>query len=143
VVNGYAHLARSWASGDEVSLSLSMPVERMSAHPDVRQAAGCVALQRGPIVYCLEETDNGGHLANVALPQDSRLNAALAKNLFGGVSVISGDAVRLEPAHWGSDLYQPQSIMQNTPSPFTFKAVPYCFWANREPGEMRVWLREM
>ncbi len=141
-VNGYAHLRRRWSNGDEVRLSLVMPVERMMAHPEVRQDAGTIALQRGPVVYCLEEMENGSRLANVTIPREARLNPASAPNLFGGVSTISGDALRVEPANWGSGLYHPQSRVQPTPSPFTFQAIPYAFWANREPGEMRVWLRE-
>jgi DUF1680 family protein len=130
------------ASGDEVVLSLAMPVERMVAHPEVRQDAGCVALQRGPVVYCLEEVDNGPRLANVVLPREGRLTAAVDGQLFGGVGVITGDAVRIEPADWPADLYRPQSVLPAIRSPLTFKAIPYFLWANREPGEMRVWLRE-
>jgi DUF1680 family protein len=142
LVNGYAHLRRQWSNGDEVTLSLPMPVERMNPHPHIRQDAGTIALQRGPVVYALEEADNGPHLANIAIPADARLNAVMDSNLFGGVSVITGDAVRVEPSNWSSDLYLPQSVTALNRAPMTFKAVPYAFWANREPGEMRVWMRE-
>ena len=56
---GYVHIVRTWKKGDRVDLVLPMAVERIEAHPAVRQDAGFVALQRGPIVYCLEEADNG------------------------------------------------------------------------------------
>jgi DUF1680 family protein len=141
-VNGYVRVSRQWSNGDEVSLSLAMPVERMTAHPDVRHNAGAIALQRGPIVYCLEEVDNGQRLANIAVPRDSRMNVALESSLFSGVSVITGDAVRVEPANWPGGLYQPQSVVPFDHATQTFKAIPYCFWANRQPGEMRVWVRE-
>ncbi|MBC7811392.1 MAG: glycoside hydrolase family 127 protein, partial [Burkholderiales bacterium] len=65
---GYVLINRQWSNGDQVKLSLSMPVERMLAHPQVRQDAGNIALQRGPLVYCLEEVDNGAGLANVVIP---------------------------------------------------------------------------
>jgi DUF1680 family protein len=119
-----------------------MPVERMMANPNVRHDAGTVALQRGPIVYCFEEVDNGARLANIALPRDTRMSAAVDNNLFGGVGVITGDAVRIEPAHWSGGLYQPLSGISSVASPLTFKAIPYYLWANREGGEMRVWMRE-
>ncbi|MCC6801941.1 MAG: hypothetical protein IT319_03575, partial [Anaerolineae bacterium] len=48
----------------------------------------------------------------------------------------------VEPVNWQGALYQPQEDIQNTRTRFTFRAVPYCFWANREPGEMQVWIRE-
>jgi hypothetical protein len=141
-VGGYVHPSREWANGDEVTLSLAMPVERMAAHPHVREDAGRVALQRGPVVYCLEEVDNGSHLVNIVLPNDARLTAGYDPALFGGVGIINGDAMRLESANWPGGLYQPQSTFQYSQTPMTFKAIPYCFWANREPGEMRVWIRE-
>jgi DUF1680 family protein len=142
VVRGYARLQRTWANGDTVRLSLAMPVERIAPHPDIRQDAGQIALQRGPVVYCLEEVDNGSHLANVVIPAESTLTASFDANLFGGVGVITGDALRVEPENWGGGLYQPESQIKKVRTPFTFKAVPYFLWANREPGEMRVWLRE-
>ncbi|MBZ0287781.1 MAG: glycoside hydrolase family 127 protein, partial [Anaerolineae bacterium] len=49
--NGYVHINRQWQSGDSVTLSLAMPVERVAPHPEIRQDAGCIALQRGPVVY--------------------------------------------------------------------------------------------
>jgi hypothetical protein len=140
--NGYAVISREWANGDAVDLHLSMPVERIVAHPHVRQDAGCIALQQGPVVYCLEEADNGPHLANLVLPRDSRLRSEFAADLFGGVNVITGDAIRTAAQGWPGGLYQPQSALQLAPAPITFKAIPYCFWANRQPGEMRVWVRE-
>lgn len=142
VVNGYARLKRTWTNQDTVTLSLAMPVERMVPHPQIRQDAGQVALQRGPVVYCLEEADNGARLANVVLPADTPLTAEFAPDLFDGVSVITGKALRIEPVSWQGALYQPQASVQSSQSTFTFKAIPYCFWANREPGEMRVWIRE-
>jgi hypothetical protein len=141
-VKGYIHLGREWANGDEVHLSLSMPVERIAPHPYIRQDSGCIALQRGPIVYCLEEVDNGPHLANIVLPASAPLNTEWDGNLFGGVCVITGQAARVEPANWSGGLYAPESTLQYQHSPVQIKAIPYCFWANREPGEMRVWIRE-
>jgi DUF1680 family protein len=141
--NGYIHLDRQWAKGDKVSLSLAMPVERIAPNPQIRQDAGCIALQRGPVVYCLEQVDNGASLANVVIPRDAHLTVGFDANLFDGVSVVTGEASRIEPEKWPGGLYQPQSAVPYVSSKFTFKAIPYCFWANREPGEMRVWIREV
>jgi hypothetical protein len=142
VVNGYAQLDRQWNSGDAVILTLAMPVERISAHPNVRHDAGCIALQRGPVIYCLEEADNGSNLANLTIPRSAHLTTEFDEKLFGGMSVITGDAVRTEPREWSNGLYAPQSSLTYDNSPISFKAIPYAFWANREPGEMRVWIRE-
>lgn len=139
---GYQLIDREWRAGDVVTLTLPMPVERVITHPKVRQNAGRVALQRGPVVYCVEEADNGPDLAQVVLPREAALTATFDPNLFGGVTVITGEATRPAPEDWPGGLYQPQATQSIAASPFTFKAIPYCFWANRAPGEMRVWLRE-
>jgi DUF1680 family protein len=75
--NGYVVLDRQWQNGDCVTLVLDMPVERMAPHPDIRHNAGQMALQRGPVVYCLEEVDNGAKLANVIIPQNGPLRQIL------------------------------------------------------------------
>lgn len=142
VDRGYAKLERTWNSGDTVDLSLAMPVERIAAHPNVRHNAGCIALQRGPIVYCLEEADNGDQLANLVIPRDSILEAEFDSDLFGGVGVITGEALRAEPSNWSNGLYQRQSALHYAEKAVPFKAIPYSLWANRQPGEMRVWIRE-
>ncbi len=138
--HGYAIIEREWQTGDTVTLSFTMPIERTISHPHIRDNAGRVALQRGPIIYCLEEVDNGTALASVSLPHDAQLTYALDGNLFGGVGTIKGDALRIEPTRWGSEPYQRESFQEVAQTPFTMKAIPYCFWANRQPGEMRVWL---
>ena len=114
----------------------------VAPHPEIRQDAGHIALQRGPLVYCLEEVDNGARLANVTIPSNSTLQAHHEDDLFDGITSITGDAVRKEPNDWSGGMYQAQSALTYNDSPFTFKAIPYFLWANREPGEMRVWIRE-
>ncbi|MHC4479938.1 MAG: glycoside hydrolase family 127 protein [Planctomycetota bacterium] len=137
--DGYAHIERRWSAGDEVQLDLPMPVERIRAHPKVRQAAGRVALQRGPIVYCLEEVDNGPDLNAIALPAEAELHVRHDPDLLGGVTTITGRAARLTGAPRSGELYAP---VAPTSEPCQVRAVPYCTWANREPGEMLVWIRE-
>ncbi|MCP6434886.1 glycoside hydrolase family 127 protein, partial [Klebsiella pneumoniae] len=65
VSRGYLYLNRSWQEGDTLTLTLPMPVRRVYGNPQVRQQAGKVALQRGPLIYCLEEADNGANLHNL------------------------------------------------------------------------------
>lgn len=143
LTQGYAVLSREWKTGDVVTLTLAMPVERVAPHPEIRQDAGCVALQRGPIVYCLEEVDNGPRLANVVLPRDAQLSAGFDPALFDGVGVITGEGFGDEPASWPEGaLYAAESSLTYAQTSMTIKAIPYSFWCNRQPGEMRVWIRE-
>jgi len=136
---GYARIQRVWCAGDVVTLHLPMPIERIEAHPAVRHDCGRVALQRGPLVYCLEEADNGADLNDLALPRDAQLHAAFDPNLLGGVTVITGQAVRRDRSRWQDALYLPAPTARVT---VPIKAIPYYAWANRVPGEMLVWVRE-
>ncbi|MCR2823031.1 glycoside hydrolase family 127 protein [Lederbergia panacisoli] len=138
-VNGYMYLTRTWNPDDQIELKFDMPVERMKAHPRVRENAGKTALQRGPIVYCIEEVDNGANLPNISLPQNARLEAYFDGDLLGGVVVIQAEAARLEESHWGQALYKAAEEKYQS---HTLKAVPYFAWCNRKPGEMLVWLNE-
>ncbi|MBN1807850.1 MAG: glycoside hydrolase family 127 protein [Planctomycetes bacterium] len=139
VKNGYAVIDREWRSGDCVKMELDMPVERVYADPLVRRAACRVALQRGPVVYCLEETDNGPALNSLRLPTGTRLTASYDKSLFDGAVVIEGEAVRTAGAA-GGKLYGNCRPVETRGA--HIRAVPYFLWANRNPGEMLVWLGE-
>ncbi|NLC58587.1 MAG: glycoside hydrolase family 127 protein [Armatimonadetes bacterium] len=139
VEKGYVRVEREWRNGDRVELDLPMPIERVYAHPEVRQDAGLVALQRGPVVYCLEEVDNGPALHRFALPREATLQAQFRPELLGGVTVLTGEAEYLVDEGWAGTLYQTRRPAAET-RPIT--AVPYCVWDNRQPGQMQVWLRE-
>ncbi|MCP3763615.1 glycoside hydrolase family 127 protein [Domibacillus sp. A3M-37] len=138
---GYVHLTRSWKQGDQIELVFPMPVEKIRANPKVKENAGKVALQRGPVVYCLEEADNGKQLSTIKISENSELNPAFKPDLLDGVVVIEGNGVRTSAndASWENVLYQP--IKQESVD-VSIKAIPYFAWCNREPGEMIVWIRE-
>ena len=137
--DGYARLGRSWRDGDRVTLHLPMPVERVYAHPRVWENVGKVALQRGPLVYCLEEVDNGAHLAEISLPRDATLEARWSPEIGGGVVTVHAEGDRRALAGRGDALYarQPGGHVR-----CEITAVPYYAWANRTPGEMTVWIHE-
>ncbi len=130
---GYLKIARTWKSGDVVRLSLPMPVQRVYADPHVQADEGRVALQRGPVVYCLEGVDNDGQVRNLVLPKDAKLTTEFDKELLGGVVVVKGEA----QAVTGLD-DEGKPIVKTT----SFVAIPYCIWDNRKPGPMVVWLPE-
>ncbi len=136
---GYAILEREWQAGDTVTLELPMPVERVYANPKVRQDRGRVALQRGPVVYCLEAMDNGDDLNALVLPHEAPLEAAFEPEMLGGVTVLRGPAARVSADGWDGAMYR---TAPPTASPVTVTAVPYFAWDNRTPGEMLVWVRE-
>ncbi|MFD0716264.1 glycoside hydrolase family 127 protein [Paenibacillus sp. GCM10027626] len=139
---GYLAIDRVWHPGDVVELALSMPVERIYSHPRVTANIGRVALQRGPLVYCLEHADNGPRLQQLALPADAVLEARFEPELLGGIVVLDGTAMRLAEDGWDGRLYG-SGDSRPAAEPALVRAIPYAYWDNREGGEMLVWLREM
>lgn len=116
---GYARIHRRWKKGDTIELTLPMPVHRIAASENVKDVAGKVALQRGPLVYCLEGTDNGGHVLDRHIPDAMDFDVEFQPNLLGGINVIKSKGSQ------GNSL---------------ITAVPYYSWSNRGVGEMAVWL---
>jgi DUF1680 family protein len=141
VKDGYAYLARRWSAGDVAELELPMKPVRMRAHPSVRADAGRAAVQLGPLVYCLEECDNGRRLDELALPASAEWTVEFDSGLFGGTNVIRAEGLRENGAAWGDALYKPDAVMEYVSAELMF--IPYFLWANREPGEMAVWVKEL
>ncbi|HEY0735915.1 MAG TPA: beta-L-arabinofuranosidase domain-containing protein [Herpetosiphonaceae bacterium] len=139
VENGYAVIRRQWRDGDVVGLELPMPIERVYAHPEVRADVGSAALRRGPLVYCLEQTDLSTPLHQLLLPADAELTARFDDGLLGGVVVLEGEAVALSASGWDDTLYR-TAPPASKPSPI--RAIPYYAWSNRGAGAMAVWIRE-
>jgi hypothetical protein len=100
-----------------------------------------VALQRGPLVYCFEAADNGGHVRNLVLRSDSPLATEQRADLLGGVTVLRGRGLALHRAEWPDTLYLPSSTVPGTKA-VDLVAIPYYANANRQQGEMMVWLAE-
>jgi hypothetical protein len=139
---GYLAIEREWRSGDQVTFEMEMPVEAVWANPQVRQLEGRVAIQRGPLIYCLEGADHGGIILDRISVDPraitSQFQVEYKPDLLGGVAVITGKGNAITETGWGEALYQGQAPAQQE---IALTAVPYCVWDNRDPGEMRVWLR--
>ncbi|MBM4019472.1 MAG: glycoside hydrolase family 127 protein [Planctomycetes bacterium] len=126
---GYVRLRRTWRAGDAVDLDLPMAVRRVVSDPRVAANAGRVALVRGPLVYCVEAADHGGRVADLRLPAGAAPAAEHRPDLLGGITVIKCPAERADAA---------AGAIPAAP----LLAVPYGVWANRQVGEMDVWLPE-
>ena len=113
--DGYAVIRRTWKTGDTVALSLPMPIRAVAANKAVAADRGRQALQRGPIVYCVEGVDAAdGKVLGLAAPEVASLHPEYRPDLLGGVTVLTGAG--------------------------SVPAIPYFAWANRGPDEMAVWL---
>jgi DUF1680 family protein len=135
---GYLHIERTWQNGDTIELTLSMPVERVRAHPAVKADVGRVAIQRGPVVYCLEGADHPVPLDQICLPSDAVFTPEFHPNLLDGVTILRTTARVIPAETWQSSLY-----WSDVPAgePVSLTAIPYYAWDNRDPGEMVVWIR--
>jgi DUF1680 family protein len=136
----YATLRRTWKQGDAVELDLRMSPQLMVANPLVEEARNQIAIQRGPIVYCLESTDlpPGVRVADVSIPINAALGARFDPNLLGGVTVIDTEGVVAPSADWDGKLYRPLTADNSRRIPLRF--IPYFAWSNRGESEMSVWL---
>lgn len=113
---GYAVIS-SWTSGDEITLNMEMPVEMVAADPRVKQDVGKRAVQRGPLVYCIEEADNAKGFGELSLSSSTSFEVKDAPEMLGGIKrieAVSGDQ--------------------------SFTLIPYYAWDNREAGKMKVWI---
>ena len=115
--NGYLKIKHNWENGDEIVLNLDMPVEIVRSIDKVKENMGKVAIQRGPFVYCFEETDNKGNFDQLKFNKNSHF--VVEKSNQDNITVIK---------------------LVDTQNKMTFKAVPYYFWDNREPGKMKIWI---
>lgn len=114
---GFMKIRRQWAKGDRITVSLPMPVRRVLSHEQVADNKGKAAIERGPLVYCLEAADNGPATGTLTLPVTTALSHEFKADLLKGLEVITGKT--------GDQ---------------TITAIPYFAWANRGRGEMRVWI---
>ena len=137
--DGYYRSRRAWAAGDEVRLVLGMPVQVISAHPAVDAVRGCVALQRGPLVYCLEQRDqpDGLSLDDVRIDLGAPIEAVTAAD---GTVTLTGLGRSGAARDWAGGLYRPAAGPAAPDEPVRWVAVPYYRWANRGESAMRVWL---
>lgn len=125
---GFLKLRRQWHPGDVVELEIPMSVRRIYADRRVETNRGRVALQRGPIVYCVEATDHQGRVSNLLLPPEANVQAEHRSDFLGGITVLHGTGQRL----CGDGSLVPTELT----------AIPYCLWDHRQAGEMLVWLAE-
>jgi hypothetical protein len=130
LADGYARIERTWKKGDTIELHLPMPVRRVTSHANVTSNRNKVALQRGPIVYCLEGPDNNDKVLDLVIPDDVETKTQFRPDLLGGVVTIRGLAETAKRTLDGR-------IVADSKRAFT--AIPYYAWAHRGRAAMTVW----
>ncbi|WP_406333554.1 glycoside hydrolase family 127 protein [Streptomyces sp. NBC_00203] len=143
VTDGWLRLERTWAPGDQVVLELALEPRLTAADPRVDAVRGCVAIERGPLVYCLEGVDHpGGGLDDMVLDTTRPLAVKHRPDLLGGVTTVVAAGHRRHIADAGWWPYRTADTADAPPAdePLELTAIPYYAWANRQDGSMRVWL---
>ncbi len=139
---GYVSIERTWSKGDRVELEMDMPVEFVKANPRIYEDVGKIAVARGPLVYCLEEADNTRNLHQIRLgdakPEEFKIEWKGEK--LGGIVELKSKGIRETDAGWDETPYSAFNTIETVPTELTW--IPYYAWANRDPGEMRVWIRK-
>jgi DUF1680 family protein len=144
VTDGWLRLERTWAPGDRVVLELGLEPRLTAADPRVDAVRGCVAIERGPLVYCLEQVDHpGGGLDDVVIDTARPLAVKPRPDLLGGVATVVATGHRRSVPDTGWWPYRsadadPAAVPSGEAVELT--AIPYYAWANRQDGSMRVWL---
>ena len=137
--DGYARGRRVWAAGDQVTVDFDMAVRAVAAHPAVDAVRGCVALQRGPLVYCLEQRDMPAGVSLDDLSIDPGVAAETVVSADGTVT-LTGLGAAGAARGWGTGLYRRADTPTADAAPVRWVATPYYRWANRGVSPMRVWI---
>ena len=133
---GYIYLEKVWNDKEVVTITFDMTPVFIDSHPSVRMNVGKVAILSGPIVYCLEEEDNGKDLSSIFVEPATEMKVSFADDLLGGVNVVEFVAKKLNK-EGRNKLYQQARREYET---IQIKAIPYFAWSNRNVGEMLVWI---
>ena len=134
IEKGYLYLG-TVETGEIIELQLDDAPEFLYASPKIPDIQGCVALQRGPLVYCFEGADNNGDILSLTIDDSEPAEAeAFGPKLLNGVTRLKVKAFRKEIPE---GLYSARKLKE---TPCTAYAVPYYSWGNRGLNEMRVWM---
>lgn len=138
IEKGYALFEEMWQN-QAITLEFAMEAHFVYANPNVRADAGRVAVVKGPLVYCLEEADNGKNLSGIFLDTGAGLKEDYREDLLGGAVEITARGKRVVKKEWEKEgLYRLTPVeLEET----EVKFVPYCHWGNRKTGEMAVWVK--
>lgn len=141
----YLPIHRRWSAGDVIKLKMKVLPQVITANPRVADDTGRVAVQRGPLIYCLEEIDqpSGISLSDVAVNPGSRpaeeFQAEFKSDLLGGMMVLHHEGMAYERGTGQNSLYARyvEGSTKTRRVPLTF--IPYYAWANRQATSMQVW----
>ncbi len=140
IADGYAKITQEFKNDDVVVLELDMKPFKIKSNPQLRYNAGKVALQRGPIVYCLEEIDNSDMLTDIELINGSPIEIVQGSGIYESIPLLKTKGFRSN-SEWNNELYKKTNLVNNKKI-IDVLATPYFMWNNRGVGELLVWIRQ-
>jgi len=140
IKDGYLYISRTWNSGDIVNINFKLKPVVIRSNPCIKGNLNKIAIQRGPVLYCLEEADNGKGLSQFEIDPET-VRESKEELLGEKVVCIEADGRKQLPAHNGQKLYYLNGEKKEYKK-VRAKFIPYYLWTNRQSGEMTVWCRE-
>jgi DUF1680 family protein len=138
----YVRLDRTWRQGGRIELVLGLRARLTAPNPWIESARGNVAIERGPLVYCIEQADQGSHrVPDLEIDTKGALKSIWRPDVLGGVMQVEAEGLAPDTTQWRCEAYRPlDEVREESPIPVALVAIPYFAWANRGPGAMRVWI---
>jgi len=143
----YARIHRSWSGGDVVVLSLPLATRLVRPHPRMDAVRDCIAMERGPLVYCLEASDVPEEVAvddvRIRVHEAAAARPEHCNDLLGGVTILTTRLCVLDDAStepYRAVTADAEAQGRASPGPLELQLIPYYAWGNRTPGAMRIWL---
>lgn len=134
---GYYYINREWKNGDCVELDVDITPRFVFCNPKVRDNIGKVAVMAGPVVYCMEEADNGAYLSAIEVDTQKGIDSEYDEVFLGGTKCLTAQGTTISYESEAETLYR---AAPSKTVPKAIKMIPYCLWNNREKGEMLVWI---
>lgn len=136
-VSGYVAVKRSWKATDQIELILDMPATLIESNPLVEETRNQIVVKRGPMVYCIESSDNNAAVFSIALPAKSNFQTVPMQIGKAQVVGLKTTAQLVQQESWQNTLYRE---LNTQTKPVTITLIPYYAWANRGRSDMSVWL---
>lgn len=129
--NGYYIIQRQWKKNDIISYQIPMEIKRVISNDAIKTNQNRMALERGPLVYCVEGADNDGKAYNILLPTNTNIEE-LPMNVLQ--EKVIGLSTTVPTVQIGSDGKSISTIQKK------IVAIPYYTWCNRGSNQMQVWI---
>ena len=134
----YLTLTQTWSKGDVITLTLPMETRVIEANPLVEECRGQVAVQRGPILYCLGSNElNGMYIDNISSPVNATFTPVETTIEGSRMMALETEAVDRSEKTWTGTLYRTANTEKKK---VKVRLIPYYAWGNRGKSEMTVWM---